>query len=156
MTQNTPENPTGQPTPPPVYPSAPAATAPQAPYGQQPPAYNQGQPAPYGAPYGAPATDPGKTMSIIAIILPFVGFSLVGLILGLVAKSKSKKAGYKNTLALVAIIVSAVFMVASIIFGIWLISYITDVSNQLLEGCSNGAETITINGELIPCPATAP
>ncbi|MBP2414541.1 hypothetical protein JOF48_003340 [Arthrobacter stackebrandtii] len=152
MTQNTPENPANQPTPPPAYPSAPAAPQPPAPYGQQPPAYNQGQPGPYGA----PAVDPGKTLGIISIILPFVGLGLVGLILGIIGKVKSKKAGFKNTPALVGIIISVVAIIGTIIFGIWLISYISDLSTQILEGCSNGEETVTIAGELVACPATLP
>lgn len=140
MTSNTPENPYGQPsTNPAPYPQAPAP----APYGQQP-----GQ-------YGAPAADPGKTMAIIAIILPFVGFGLVGLILGLVAKSKSKKAGYKNTLALVAIIISAVAIVVSIIVGIWAITYFMEVAEQV-QACVDGADTVTISGQVVDCSTVTP
>ncbi|MHA7176312.1 DUF4190 domain-containing protein [Arthrobacter sp. Sr24] len=140
MSSNTPENPYGQ--------------QPSAPYASQPPAYSSQQPGQQPGQYGAPATDPGKTMAIIAIILPFVGFSLVGLILGIVAKVKSKKAGHKNTLALVAIIISAVVLVASIIGGIALIAYFTDLSQQIVELCSDGSDTVTISGQPVPCPAS--
>ena len=133
MSSNTPENPYGQ------QPSAPYAQQAPAPSGQQP-----GQ-------YGAPAVDPGKTMSIIAIILPFIGLGLVGLILGIIAKIKSKKAGYKNTLALVAIIISAVAIVATIIGGIIFINYIADVAQQLVELCKDGSDTVTINGQPASC-----
>lgn len=143
MTEN-PQNPYGQPG------QAPA------PYGQQPPAYSQQPSAPYGqqgGPYGAPAVDPGKTMGIIAIILPFVGFSLVGLVLGIIAKSKSKKAGYKNTLALVAIIISIVAIIGSIIAIIVGVTWFVNLTNEIVEACQNGAESVTIDGSLIPCPA---
>ncbi len=154
MSSNTPENPYGQQPPPgagatpPDY-GAPAPTdAPQA-YGQQPPAYNQ--PPQSGAPYGAPANDPGKTMGIIALVLPFVGFSLVGLVLGIIAKVKSKKAGFKNTPALIAIIVSIVVTIASIIAIVAGIVFFMNVANEIAEACQNGAETVTINGDVIPC-----
>ncbi|WP_285724954.1 DUF4190 domain-containing protein [Psychromicrobium xiongbiense] len=65
--------------------------------------------------YAAPAEDPGKTMGIIAIVLPFVGFGLIGMILGFVARSKSKKAGFKNTPALVAIILGLISVVVTTI-----------------------------------------
>ena len=125
---------------------------PDNPYGQQPGPYGQ-QPSPYSqqpGPFGAPAVDLGKTMSIIAIILPFVGFSLVGLILGIIAKSKSKKAGYKNTLALVAIIVSIVFIVASVIIGIFVGLYFVEVATQI-QACTEGADTVTISGQIVDC-----
>ena len=141
MSENTPENP---------YPQAPAAptapVAPPAPYGSAP--YGN---APYGNQGGPAAVDPGKTMSIIAIILPFVGFGLVGLILGIIAKSKSKKAGYKNTLALVAIIVSILAILTTIIVSIIFIVAAVNVSNEIMEACQNGAESIRVNGEVVSC-----
>ncbi len=136
MTSNSPENPYGKPVQ-------------QAPY-SQPATY--GTPAPYsqqGYP-GAPAVDPGKTMAIIAVILPFVGFGLVGLILGLVAKSKSRTAGFKNTLALVAIIISIVAIIGTIIAGIFVGIYVAEVANQV-QACLDGAQTVTVNGQIIDC-----
>lgn len=134
MTQN-PENPYGKPSE-----AAPSYAAP-APYDQP------GQ----GAPYGATATDPGKTLAIVSIILPFVGFSLVGLILAIVAKVKSKKAGYKNTLAFASIIVNIVVLVLSIIAIILIIVFFANVANEISEACRNGAESVTINGETVSC-----
>ena len=89
-------------------------------------------------------------MAIIAIILPFVGFSLVGLILGIIAKSKYKKAGYKNTLALAAIIISSIVIVISIIIAILATIYFVDLATSL-QACADGAQTVTINGEVIAC-----
>jgi hypothetical protein len=69
-----------------------------------------------------PATDPGKTMGIVAFIMSlFVSFFLiqiVALILGIVALVKSKKAGYSNRWAIAAIIISLVLMVLTVIVAI--------------------------------------
>lgn len=172
MTSNTPEHPSGEQGPP-AY-GTPVPTEQPAPYGQQPPAYGTqapaGPPTPYGqqpqppygqqpqygAPYGAPAVDPGKTMGIIALILPFVGFSLVGLVLGIVARIKSRKAGFKNMPALIAIILGAVVTVASIIAIIALIAFFGNVADEIRVACQNGAETVTINGQVISCAAVNP
>lgn len=135
------------------------------PYGQQPDAKAPyGQPAapygqsPYGAPYGAPAEDPGKTLSIVAIILPFVGFSLVSLILGFVAKAKSAQAGFKNPLATAAIIVSIVMIVLSIagiiIFFVLAAAAVNEFDSvqQVLMAClEEGAESVTIGGQEFSC-----
>ncbi len=66
------------------------------------------------------ASTAGKTLGIVALIVTFpFGLSLLGLILGLVARSQSKAAGIKNTPATVAIVLSLVFIVLTIaIFAI--------------------------------------
>jgi hypothetical protein len=65
------------------------------------------------APAPAPAV-PGKTLGIVALIVAFF-FSVVGLILGIVARNQSKAAGVENTPAKIAIILGIVFTVLSII-----------------------------------------
>jgi hypothetical protein len=57
---------------------------------------------------------PGKTLGIVAVIVA-IFFSLIGLILGVVARNQSKQAGYKNTPATAAIIIGAIFLVIGII-----------------------------------------
>ncbi|WP_269939712.1 DUF4190 domain-containing protein [Arthrobacter sp. HY1533] len=153
MSQN-PENPYGQPQPVPT--PEPYTQPVQAPaYGQQPPASFGQQPAsPYGqqpSPYGAPPVDPGKTLSIVAIILPFVGFGLVGLILGIVAMNKSKAAGFKNTLALVAVIIGALSVIGAIIGAIVLIVFLNSASegidtiSQIIQACQTpGTESVVV------------
>lgn len=76
------------------------------------PAYSAAPAAPQGAPANAPV--PGRTLGIVAFIVAFFA-SLIGLILGIVALVQSKKAGHKNGWALWAIILGAVFFVATII-----------------------------------------
>ncbi|MET4001959.1 MULTISPECIES: DUF4190 domain-containing protein [Arthrobacter] len=155
MSEN-PENPYGQPV---------KTQAPYSQPGQAPAPYGQQPPAPYGqqpAPYGAPAVDPGKTLSIVAIILPFVGFGLVGMILGFVALSKSKKAGFgRNTLALVAVIIGGLAVVASIIATIVIVVAAMNAVNevggldlitQVVNQCqSTGAESVVVDGLEYSC-----
>ncbi|MBX3100605.1 MAG: hypothetical protein KF761_13635 [Salinibacterium sp.] len=64
----------------------------------------------------APASVPGKTLGIVALILviPF-GLSLVGIILGFVARGQSKKAGAKNTPATVAIVLGFIALIITIV-----------------------------------------
>ena len=57
---------------------------------------------------------PGKTLGIVALIVTFFA-SVIGLILGIVARNQSKAAGVENTPAKVAIILGIIFTVLSII-----------------------------------------
>lgn len=54
--------------------------------------------------------NPGKTLGIVGLVLAFL-MPLIGLILSIIAKNKSKKAGFSNTPAVVGIIVSIVYFV---------------------------------------------
>ena len=74
--------------------------------------------APAPVPAAAPAV-PGKTLGIVALIVSFF-FSVVGLILGIVASNQSKAAGVPNTPAKVAIILGIVFTVLYIL--IWVVA----------------------------------
>src|SRR5687768_9809705 len=72
--------------------------APEAPVSPPPP-----QPA---GPQQPPAAQPTDGLGIASIIL-FFFFPLVGLILGIIGMSKAKKAGRKNTLSLVGVVLNA-------------------------------------------------
>ncbi|WP_125131111.1 hypothetical protein [Microbacterium sp. 10M-3C3] len=66
----------------------------------------------------APGQDyPGKTLGVVGLVLA-IFFNLIGLIISAVAYNQSKKAGYKNTPALVGIIIGAVLLALGIIFAI--------------------------------------
>ncbi len=106
------------------------------------PAY---QPAP--AYSGAPATVPGKGLGIAALILSFF-FQLIALILGIIALNQSKKAGAKNTPALVAIILSIVFGIGWIIGGIAFGSLIVGLLGQCAE---LGSGVHTVDGVTYTC-----
>lgn len=77
-------------------------------------AYNIQMTSPGPAPLPAPnAPVPGKTMSIIALILPFLCCWPVGIVLAIVSFVQGK--GHPRGLALAAIIVNSVFAVLSIV-----------------------------------------
>ena len=73
--------------------------------------------APAPAPMGAPAPSDGKTLGVVALVVAFF-FSVIGIILGFVAKGQSKRAGVKNTPATVAIVLGFIFLVVGIIIAI--------------------------------------
>lgn len=119
--------------PDPYNPQQPAQTPePQMPtMGQPQQTFPQSQPLPqqtppiYQSPVGAPPVqggeDPGKTLAIIGLVLAFVGVQLVGLILSIIGRSKSKKAGFKNTIATVGIWLNAVFLVlGALLIGLYM------------------------------------
>ena len=73
-------------------------------------------PAPAPPAYApAPAASDGKTLGIVALVVAFF-VSIVGIILGFVAKGQSKKAGVKNTPATVAIVLGFIFLAIQIIW----------------------------------------
>lgn len=112
-----------------------------------PPAYNAPQ---YNAPVPAPAAQPGRTMGIVALILAFLA-APVGAILGVVALLQSKKAGQKNTMALVAIILGVVFTIIWIISMILIFTAGAAALNDLCAGLPAG-EYPTTTGTTITCP----
>jgi hypothetical protein len=78
----------------------------------------------------APGTDyPGKTLGIVGVILAIL-VPLVGLILSIVARNQSNKAGFKNTPATAGIIIGAIFVVLGVIFSIVWFSVIAAAVNS--------------------------
>jgi len=133
--------------------------APQAPQYGAP-----GTPGQYGAPqapqyggtpgYTAPQ-DPGKTMGIVGLVLSFLGcLSIVGLILSIVALNKSKKAGYKNGVALAGIIVGAVVLVLTIVGSILFFTVFGQLTQEVLDACSGvpSGTVVEVYGEPVTCP----
>lgn len=96
----------------------------------------------------APAgEDPGKTLGIVGLVCAFL-IPLVGLIVSIVARGKSKAAGFKNGLATGGIIVSIVAMILGIVLGLAVI--IPTV--QLLQKCQElGPGTHDVNGVELTC-----
>jgi hypothetical protein len=88
---------------------------------------------PPGAPYQQTgAEDPGKTLGIVGLILSFFT-ALIGLIVSAIALSKSKKAGFKNTPALVGVIIGAIGTVIAIILIISTIALAGAAANKCAE-----------------------
>lgn len=153
-----PQQPGGTPSGSPAY-GAPQPGEPQQP--PQAPQYGAPQAPQYGAPqagapsYSAPGQDPGKTMGIVGLVLSFLGcLSIVGLILSIVAFNKSKKAGYKNGLALAGIIVGAIVLVLTIIGSIVFFSTVGAVTQEVLDACSGvpSGTVVEVRGEPVTCP----
>ena len=70
--------------------------------------------APAPMPPMAPPASDGKTLGVVAFVVVFF-FSILGIILGFVARGQSKRAGVKNTLATAAIVLGFVFLVLGVI-----------------------------------------
>jgi hypothetical protein len=99
-------------------------------------------PAPVPA---APAAVPGKTLGIVALIVAFF-FSLLGIILGFVARSQSSKAGVKNGPATAAIVLGFIFIAIQIVLIIVLPATLFSACNGLEPG------TYTLdNGATLTC-----
>jgi hypothetical protein len=60
---------------------------------------------------------PGKTLGIVGLIVAIFA-NLIGLIISAIALSQSKKAGYKNTPALIGVIIGSVLLALGIIITI--------------------------------------
>lgn len=106
-------------TPPPVTPPQPPAT-PQSPQ-----------------PVGPPNSDPGKTLGIVGLVLAFV-IPIAGLIVSILAKIKSRRAGYSNGLALAGIIISAISLVIGLAF--FVIAMMG--ANSAMKYCQENGQTV--------------
>ena len=78
----------------------------------QPPAPQPAFPAPQAAPAGqAPVQtgeNPGQVLGIVSIVLSFLGLSIVGIILGVISRKKSKAANASTTLGTVGLILGII------------------------------------------------
>lgn len=103
-------------------------------------------PTPAAAP--APAASDGKTLGIIALVVAFF-FSLVGIILGFIAKGQSKRAGVKNTPATVAIVLGFIFLALTLV---WVIVLIAGAGALFSECAQYGPGTHTLpSGITLTC-----
>ena len=59
--------------------------------------------------------DPGKTLGIVGLVLSIRGGGLISLIISIIARNKSKAAGFKNTMATIGIVLSAIGIVVSLL-----------------------------------------
>jgi hypothetical protein len=101
-------------------------------------------PAPVPPVPAAPAASDGKTLGIVALIIAFF-IPLIGIILGFVARSQSKRAGIKNTPATAAIIVGFVRIALDIIL-------VVAIFIPLLTACASlGPGVWDVNGLTLTC-----
>lgn len=107
-------------------------------------------PAPYGdASYAAApvATDPGRTLGIVGLVLSFVA-AVVGLVVSIVALRRSRRAGFRNRFALAGVVVGGVVTLLYVV--------LFAVGGLALGGvaakCSElGPGTHTVNGVTYTC-----
>lgn len=76
-------------------------------------------PAPTPAPGPAPASDAGKTLGIVGLVLAILA-PVIGLIVSIIARNQSKAAGVENTPAkigiIVGIVLTALYVIGIIIY----------------------------------------
>lgn len=131
-------------TPPPI-PSSPIAPAPLAPIPGETPVI-QNEVATSGSttePIPTPSStqdteDPGKTLGIVGFILSLLGFGLISLVVSWIARSKSKKAGFSNGLALAGIIISAITVVITSV----IIFFMVSAGMKAAEYCKENGTTV--------------
>lgn len=135
-----------QPSTPPAQQAAVSSTEP----------LQQNQPSPIQPAANDNPKNPGKTLAIISLVLPFLSLSAVGLVLAIIAKVKSKKAGFKNTLATVSIVLNTLFVLISLalmalfVLALPLIqarSVAVAFNNSITEGNYDTALSYTANPE---------
>ncbi|HEY0965551.1 MAG TPA: DUF4190 domain-containing protein [Candidatus Saccharimonadales bacterium] len=83
--------------------------------------------------------DPGKSLAIAGIVLAFF-MQLVGLILSIVAKKKSKAAGFDGRLATIGIILNIVLLVLSLLITITILSLIFLTTAKTIQERSKTGE----------------
>lgn len=117
-------------SPPPVYGSTPIPPPPPPPgYNPAPVFGNTGTaPSPYPV-YGTPGNESKNVFGILALVFPFIGLSLVGIVMGHLGLSAVKKGTATNRgVALAGLIVSYVFTALALVY--WVIVIIMTVSND--------------------------
>ncbi len=109
-------------------------------------------------------------LGIVSIVLPFVGFSLIGFVLGLIGASKAKREGRSPLLSRIGWIISLVVLVISALFIALLITAaivnqnsVNDAAKQaaarsnelsLATGVDANSRKVTTNGFSIVVPKT--
>lgn len=108
-------------------------------------------PAPGSGAPGATTDDPGRGLGIVAIVFALV-FSLIGLILGIAARSMSAKAGHRNAPATAAIVIAAVVTLLWVGVGVAGLVIGAGHFEQLAQTCDQlGPGVHEIDGERYVC-----
>ncbi len=107
-------------------------------------------PAPAPAPGAAPVSD-GKTLGIVGLILAFV-FSLAGLIVSIIARNQSKRAGVSNGPATAGIIISLIGIVVYVIAIIAIVAGGAALFGGLAQICAEyGTGVWEVDGVTYTC-----
>ena len=155
MSQPTPDQP--NPNQPPPNQPPPNQPPPNQPPGQPAGSYYQQPEQPPGQPAGTyyqqpVAEDPGKTLGIVGLVGAFI-LPLVGMIISIVGLRRSKQAGFKNTPALIGIILGALFTVVYIIVFIAVFALAGAAASNFAEVCRQlGPGEHVVGGVTYTCP----
>lgn len=96
----------------------------------------------------APTAEPGRNLGIAALICAFL-IAPVGLILGLVSRSESKRVGAApTTLAKLAIILGAVFTGLAVIGTVAVIVFVSVVAGSAVSSADKATRCTTLSGYL--------
>lgn len=83
-----------------------------------------------------PVEDPGKKLALVGILVSVFGFAVVGTILSIVAYVKSKKAGFKNKLAIAGIVAGSILFVIGTIVLVFVSFAFADFFSGLIQKCN--------------------
>ena len=108
-------------------------------------------PAPVPAPGPAPVSD-GKTLGIVGLVLAFV-FALAGLIVSIIARGQSKRAGVSNGPATAGIVISIIIMVLGLIIAIAFAALGASIFGGIAQVCAElGSGVHEVGGVTYTCP----
>lgn len=104
------------------------------PYAASAPPPPPAQPRAEAQTYAATPPPVGQTMGIVGLVLSVI-FPLVGLVLSIIARSQSKRAGVENGPALAGIIVSSIVIVLLVIGAVLVIIFAIYAASHMSEFC---------------------
>ena len=92
--------------------------------------------------------DPGRGLAIASVVFGVFAAPL-GLVFGLVSARRSRQAGRAPTLALVGMVVSGVVIVASLVWGISALDYVTRLSSTCAQ--IGPGDYVDADGRTVTC-----
>lgn len=96
--------------------------------------------------------DPGRTLAIAGLILA-VFLNVIGLVVSIVARRKSKNAGFENGLATAGIIVGSITTMGAIISIVAIIGF-AGATAQVYQQCKGHPnQPVIVKGQSVSCPA---
>ena len=102
------------------------------------------QPTPVSQPVATTGENPGQTLGIISIVLSLVGLSVVGIILGVISRKKSKAVGASTTLGTIGMVLGIVVTVINVLLLIFvMLAAYGSIQDKAREAAANEAISST-------------
>jgi hypothetical protein len=92
--------------------------------------------------------DPGRGLAIASVVFGVFAAPL-GLVFGLVSARRSRQAGHAPTLALVGMVISGVVIVATLVWGISALDYVTRLSSTCAQ--LGPGDYVDADGRTVTC-----